>query len=229
MVIVWKSWGCAAVPPHICAYAFVRMIECVDTHSREWMYQWMCESAFRHIGKRMFSSSNVCQDNQTTIPIDIKLNAWMPWRAWESVSDQMCLCQNEESCVQMSDSMCVRTNIPANINLNESAYMSADVYVAKLVHGRSLSLIFNGHGTILPRSASKWREIESGQFGRFLLKIFRRGCFFQIFSLKIGPPSVWRFGQQSPNLVISRIFCNFNKAIAEASNAGRSHSLLFSW
>lgn len=67
----------------------------------------------------------------------------------------MCLCQNEESCVQMSDSMCVRTNIPANINLNESAYMSADVYVAKLVHGRSLSLIFNGHGTILPRSASK--------------------------------------------------------------------------
>ncbi len=34
----------------------------------------MCESAFRHIGKWMFTSSNVCQDNLTAIPIDIKLN-----------------------------------------------------------------------------------------------------------------------------------------------------------
>jgi len=55
----------------------------------------------------------------------------------------------------MSDSMYVRTNIPANINLNVSAYMSADVYVAKLVHECSLSLISSSLGIRLPGIAQK--------------------------------------------------------------------------
>lgn len=67
----------------------------------------------------------------------------------------MRMCRYEDSRVQMSDSMYVRTSIPTNINLNVSAYMSADVYVAKLVNGCSLSLISGSLGIRLPGVAQK--------------------------------------------------------------------------
>lgn len=139
------------------------------------------------------------------------------------------MCRYEDSRVQMSDSMYVRTNIPANINLNVSAYMSADVYVAKLVHGCSLSLISSSLGIRLPGVAQKWREIEPMLFRWFWPENPSPLNFFMIFSLKNRVSQCMVIWPQRPNLVISWIFCNFNKAIAEASNAGRSHSQLFSW
>lgn len=101
----------------------------------------------------MFMSAIVYQSGQTAIPIDINLNAWTLQCEIASINNRMRAYLNVNSRVKSSGSMPMRTCIPANINLNESACMSADVYVAKLVYEGTNVLISRYLGITSPNHA----------------------------------------------------------------------------
>lgn len=121
------------------------------------------------------------------------------------------VCSIKDSCVQLSDLTLMRTYIPANINLNESASVSADDYVAKLPHKRLNSLISTCLGIISPRAASKWRGFETGQIVTFSFLVSR-------------PPARAPFASATNGryLVMSVFFCNFNQGNRHASTDGCS-------